>query len=53
MSVLIEDSPRNLITWITDAIDRGMASGAVLTPWARACLQRLGGRCRQSWPGES
>lgn len=34
MSVLIEDSPRNLILWITDAINRGLARGAVLTPWA-------------------
>ena len=34
MSVLIEDSPRNLISWITDAINRRLARGAVLTPWA-------------------
>lgn len=34
MSVLLEDSPRNLLTWITDAITLGLGKGAVLTPWA-------------------
>ncbi len=34
MSVLIEDSPRNLVSWITDSINGGLARGAVLTPWA-------------------
>lgn len=34
MSVLIEDSPRNLVTWITRAIEKGKAQGGVLSPWA-------------------
>lgn len=34
MTILIEDSPRNLAAWMTDAIGQGLARGAVITPWA-------------------
>jgi hypothetical protein len=34
MSVLIEDSPRNLVTWITDALAARIVTGAVVTPFA-------------------
>lgn len=34
MSVLIEDSPRNLAKWIVDARTAGTARGGVLTPFA-------------------
>jgi hypothetical protein len=35
MSVLIEDSPRPFqAKWISEAVDRGIASGTVVTPWA-------------------
>lgn len=35
MSVLVEDSPRAfLASWITDAVGAGIATGAVITPWA-------------------
>lgn len=34
MSVLIEDSPRNLAAWIVEAVNQGSAQGCVITPWA-------------------
>lgn len=34
MSILIEDSPRNLLTWIQTAVGNGSARGAVMTPFA-------------------
>ena len=34
MSVLIEDSPRNLLTWIRRSVEENLARGAVITPFA-------------------
>lgn len=34
MTLLIEDSPRNLLAWITDAHSRGLAAGVVISPFA-------------------
>lgn len=34
MSVLIEDSPRNLAAWISEAVAAGSVQGTVVTPWA-------------------
>lgn len=34
MSILIEDSPRNLLAWIIQAVKSGDASGAVISPFA-------------------
>lgn len=34
MPLLIEDSPRNLLAWISEAIAEGLAEGAVVTPFA-------------------
>ncbi len=34
MTILIEDSPRNLLAWIHTAVNNGVARGAVLTPFA-------------------
>ena len=43
MSILIEDSPRaHLAAWISDAIARGAAQGAVITPWATPWLTHSG-----------
>jgi hypothetical protein len=42
VSVLVEDSPRNLLAWIQHAIDRDVARGAVLTPFATPCVNRPG-----------
>lgn len=42
MTVLIEDSPRNLLTWIQDAADQGLTRGAVLTPFATPWSNRPG-----------
>ena len=43
MSVLIEDSPRPyMASWISDAVGRGVASGAVITPWATPWLAHPG-----------
>lgn len=43
MSVLIEDSPRPFMTaWIAAAVQRGSASGTVITPWATPWLQHPG-----------
>jgi hypothetical protein len=43
MSILIEDSPRaHLATWISDAVARGDAQGAVVTPWATPWLTHTG-----------
>jgi len=33
MTVLIEDSPRNLLAWITDAVGAGLATGGVVSPF--------------------
>lgn len=38
MSVLIEDSPRNLVKWITKAVTNGNARGAVLSPWSSPAI---------------
>lgn len=43
MSILIEDSPRaHLAGWISDAVTRGAAQGAVITPWATPWLTHSG-----------
>jgi hypothetical protein len=42
MSVLIEDSPRNLAGWITESVSNGYARGAVITPWATPYVQHSG-----------
>jgi len=42
MSVLIEDSPRNLPGWITESVTNGFARGAVITPWATPFVQHGG-----------
>lgn len=43
MSVLIEDSPRTFLAgWISDSVAKGIASGAVITPWATAWLPPSG-----------
>lgn len=43
MSILIEDSPRaHLAAWIKDAVGRGVAQGAVITPWATPWLSHPG-----------
>jgi hypothetical protein len=34
LTVLIEDSPRNLLAWIIQAGGRGLAAGAVISPFA-------------------
>lgn len=34
MSILVEDSPRNLARWIVEAVGRRLARGAVITPFA-------------------
>lgn len=36
MNLVIEDSPRNVGSWITRAVDAGHAQGAVISPWATA-----------------
>jgi hypothetical protein len=38
MSILIEDSPRNLNGWIVDAHKAGISAGAVMTPFASPWL---------------
>jgi hypothetical protein len=40
MTLLIEDSPRNLSAWIMDAADRDLTSGAVITPFASPWANR-------------
>lgn len=40
MSILIEDSPRNLLAWITEAISTDIASGAVITPFASPWIDK-------------
>ena len=42
MSVLIEDSPRNLAEWISTAVRNGIAVGTVVTPWATPWVQHVG-----------
>lgn len=42
MSVIIEDSPRNLPGWITESVATGFARGAVITPWATPFRQHSG-----------
>lgn len=43
MSVLIEDSPRAFMAgWISDSVAKGIASGAVITPWATPWLTHPG-----------
>ena len=43
MSVLIEDSPRAFLAgWILDSIAKGIAVGAVMTPWATPWLSHPG-----------
>ena len=42
MSVWIEDSPRNLAPWIIESVGSGIASGAVITPWATPFNQEAG-----------
>ncbi|WP_143655850.1 hypothetical protein [Streptomyces sp. XY006] len=34
MSILIEDSPRNLLSWIVQAVKAGEADGAIISPFA-------------------
>lgn len=34
MTVLIEDSPRNLAKWARDAVHAGLATGMTINPWA-------------------
>jgi hypothetical protein len=46
MSVLIEDSPRNLPGWIIESVTNGHARGAVVTPWATP-FQQHGGAGRK------
>jgi|SRR5665647_143311 len=38
MSVLIEDSPRNIVDWICESVDAKIASGTIVTPWASPWL---------------
>lgn len=45
MSIFIEDSPRHLNKWITDAQAAGLTSTAVLSPWVTPWA--MGGR--QAW----
>ena len=40
MTILIEDSPRNLAVWMTDAIGRNIARGSVITPWATPAVSK-------------
>jgi hypothetical protein len=43
VSVLIEDSPRAFLAgWISDSVAKGIASGAVITPWATPWLTHPG-----------
>jgi len=40
MTVLIEDSPRNLLAWVQEAISSGAATGAVINPFASPALHK-------------
>lgn len=42
MTVLVEDSPRNLLAWIQDAAGRGLTRGGVITPFATPWSNRPG-----------
>jgi len=42
VTVLVEDSPRNLMTWIRDAHAAGVARGGVLTPFATPRINKPG-----------
>lgn len=43
MSILIEDSPRAFLAgWISDSVAKGVASGAIITPWATPWLSHPG-----------
>jgi hypothetical protein len=42
MTILIEDSPRNLPGWITEAASRSSCSGAVMTPFATPWVHHSG-----------
>src|SRR5262245_27464558 len=48
MSVLIEDRPRNLLAWIVEAIQQGLAAGAVITPFATPPSKRPQRRTAQA-----
>jgi hypothetical protein len=45
VTLLIEDSPRNLLTWILEAQQQGLARGAVISPFASP---RVGKQHRRS-----
>ena len=40
MPILIEDSPRNLLTWVERAVLEGVAGGAIFTPFASPLIAR-------------
>lgn len=40
MTVLIEDSPRNLLSWIERALQEGHAQGAVISPFASPAVAK-------------
>jgi hypothetical protein len=42
VSILIEDSPRNLLAWIESALGSGSAQGAVLSPFATPWITKTG-----------
>lgn len=44
MTVLVEDSPRNLMAWIIDAHTAGFARGGVITPFATPWVNKTGRR---------
>lgn len=44
MTILIEDSPRNLMAWIVNAHAAGVARGGVLTPFATPRVNKTGRR---------
>lgn len=51
MSILIEDSPRNLLAWVAEALRDVNCRGAVLSPFATPLNARTGPGGRRGAPG--
>ncbi len=47
MTILVEDSPRNLLLWLQEAVAAGNARGGVLTPFATPWVNRTGAGARR------
>lgn len=47
MTILIEDSPRNLLLWLQEAVAAGHARGGVMSPFATPWVNRTGAGARR------